>query len=258
MTRQVTFEVRKAITLPSTSWLMLAMVIVGVAFCAMLGFAAVGPTSPIDTANAAEVAGLYNLPITMGSVLPLSLGVILVTAEFQHRTMTITHLAEPRIWRVYLGKLLVSGLGGGVMAVLTMASAVTVVGLILHRGAGTSFLDTVQVQFTVAGSIVAFVLWAIIGAGLGAAIANQTLAIVGVLLFTVFLEPFLRIVAGPNFIFLTQFLPGSASDALAGGSLLNVAIGAQGAAQWQGGVTLAAYALLIAAIGFLRLRALDS
>ena len=155
MTRQVTFEVRKAITLPSTSWLMLAMVIVGVAFCAMLGFAAVGPTSPIDTANAAGVAGLYNLPITMGSVLPLSLGVILVTAEFQHRTMTITHLAEPRIWRVYLGKLLVSGLGGGVMAVLTMASAVTVVGLILHRGAGTSFLDTVQVQFTVAGSIVA-------------------------------------------------------------------------------------------------------
>ena len=48
------------------------------------------------------------------------------------------------------------------------------------------------------------------------------------------------------------------TDEHVGGSLLNVAIGAQGAAQWQGGVTLAAYALLITAIGFLRLRALDS
>lgn len=119
-------------------------------------------------------------------------------------------------------------------------------------------MDTVQVQFTVAGSIVAFVLWAIIGAGLGAAIANQTVAIVGVLLVYCLLGAISwRIVAGPDFIFLMN-LPGSASDALAGGSLLNVAIGAQGAAQWQGGVTLAAYALLIAAIGFLRLRALDS
>lgn len=258
MMQQVTSEVRKAITLPSTSWLVLAMVIVGVALCTMLGFAAVGPASPIDTANATGVAGLYNLPVTMGSVLPLSLGVILVTAEIQHRTMTITQLAEPRLWRVYVGKLLVSGLGGGVMAILTMASAVAVVGLILHQGAGTSFLDAVQVQLALVGSIAAFVLWAIIGAGLGAAIANQTLAIVGVLVFTVFLEPFLRIVAGPNFIFLTQFLPGSASDALAGGSLLNVAIGAQGAVQWQGGVTLAAYALFIAVIGFLRLRVSDS
>lgn len=258
MMGQVTSEVRKAVTLPSTSWLVLAMVVGGAGLCAMLSSAAVGSDSPIDTTNATGVAGLYTLPVSMGSVLPLSLGVILVTAEIQHRTMTITRLAEPQTWRVYVGKLLVSGLGGGVMAVLTMASAVAVVGLILNQGVGTAFLGTARVQLAVVGSIVAFVLWAIIGAGLGAAIGNQTLAIAGVLLFTVFLEPFLRIVAGPKFMFLTQFLPGGASDALAGGSLLNVAIGTQGAAQWQGGVTLAVYALLIAGMGFIRLRVLDS
>lgn len=177
---------------------MLAMVIVGVAFCAMLGFCSGGSHQPHRYGKrrrgswALQSSHHYGISATAVPWRDPGYGRVSTSNHDHHPPSRAAYLARLpwQVARKRIGRRCDGCPHNGVL--------VTVVGLILHRGAGTSFLDTVQVQFTVAGSIVAFVLWAIIGAGLGAAIANQTLAIVGVLLFTVFLEPFLRIVAGPT------------------------------------------------------------
>ena len=73
--------------------------------------------------------------------------------------------------------------------------------------------------------IIAFVLWVLVGIGVGALVRNQVGAIVGVLVFTQFLEPVGRTAAGfvEGLSNVTRFLPGAASDALVGASLFNTA-----------------------------------
>lgn len=254
MKAQLISEFRKAVTLRSTPWLILALVVGGAAMCAVLSTAAVGSMSPIDVDSARGVSILYNLPVAMGAVIPLALGVTIVTAEHHHGTMILTYLGRPRRWRVFVSKLVLSAAGGAVMAVAAMAVAAGVVAVVLHRGTGRTYLDDATVQRTLLGSVVAVVLWAVIGTGLGAAIANQTLAIVGVLGFTVFLEPFLRIIAGTRYASVAQFLPGSASDSLAGGSILGAALDVSASSQGRGGVILAGYAVVFALVGYARTR----
>lgn len=255
MIQQLNSEFRKALTLRSTPWLMLALVVGGAGMCAILSTAAVGAMSPIDIESARGVTLLYNLPVAMGAVVPLALGVTIVTAEHQHRTTILTYLGGPRRWRIYLSKLVVSAAGGATMAVAAMATAAGVVAVVLYRATGRTYLSDGLVQRTLLGSVLAIVLWAVIGTGLGAAIANQTLAIVGVLGFTVFLEPFLRIIAGTRFADVAQLLPGSASDALASGSILSAALDVSASSQGRGGLILAGYALVFSLVGYARTRA---
>ena len=254
MIDQWTSELRKAMTLRSTPWLFFAFVFGGALLCLALGSAAASGASPIDDATAQGVIVLYNLPAAMGLVLPLALGVSLVTSENQHDTMILTYLGQPRRWQVYVGKLMVGAVGGTVMGAAGIAAATGVVSIVLHNAQGHTHLDDPQVLQALGGSVFAMTLWTVIGVGLGAAIANQTLAVAGAFGFTVFIEPFLRIIGGATYAPLTQFLPGSASDSLAGGSILNSALEISAANQAQGASTLLAYALLLVVLGFWRLR----
>ena len=82
--------------------------------------------------------------------------------------------------------------------------------------------------------ILAFVLWVLVGIGVGALVRNQVGAIVGVLVFTQFLEPVGRAAAGfvEGLSDVTRFLPGAASDALVGASVFSTAApGASGASR---------------------------
>ena len=105
--------------------------------------------------------------------------------------------------------------------------------------------------------ILAFILWVLIGIGVGALVRNQVGAIVGVLVFTQFLEPVGR--AAASFVEglsdFTRFLPGAASDALVGESLFAGAGATPASADplewWVGGLVLLGYAVVLVALGHL-------
>ncbi len=96
----------------------------------------------------------------------------------------------------------------------------------------------------------------LIGVGVGVLVRNQVGAVVGVLVFTQFLEPVFRAVASfvEGLDQVTRFLPGAAGDALVGASVFTSLPGS-GAADplewWAGGLVLLAYAAVLLLIGHL-------
>jgi ABC-2 type transport system permease protein len=100
-------------------------------------------------------------------------------------------------------------------------------------------------------------IWGLVGVGVGVMIPSQIGSIVAILAFTQFVEPLLRTAAAfvDGLDEVGRFLPGAAGDALVGASFFTVFAGVGGGAApldwWQGGLVLAAFALLFGVIGSL-------
>lgn len=194
---------------------------------------------------------VYTLAPSLGYIFPLIIGALAVTAEFRHQTITPTFLAEPRRGRVLLAKLLAAipvGLAVGVIG--TLASLLPGAGMLALRGFDT-FLGSADVWRSLVLATVAMAIWTVVGVGFGSVLTKQVASIIVLLAFTQFVEPIARMALSGlgSLSSIGKFLPGAASEALAGGSFY----GAIGAGEtlnwWQGGLVLLAYALVFAAIG---------
>lgn len=199
----------------------------------------------------AIASSVYTLAVALGYIFPAVLGALVVTSEFRHRTITPTLLAEPRRTLVLVSKL---------VAVLPFAVVVSVAGVVgtVLGGAGTlalmgepTFLSDTDMVRTIAMSVVALVLWALVGVGFGAVLTNQVAAIVVLLVFTQFVEPLLRILMAQFDATetLSKFLPGAAGEAIAGSSLYVSSGLADLLTAWQGVLVLLGYALVFLVIG---------
>jgi hypothetical protein len=104
---------------------------------------------------------------------------------------------------------------------------------------------------TVALSVVALTLWALVGVGFGSVLTNQVAAIVVLLAFTQFVEPILRILLAQfdATSAVSKFLPGAAGEAIAGSSFYSSSGLAQLLPAWQGALVLLAYAVVLVLIG---------
>jgi ABC-type transport system involved in multi-copper enzyme maturation permease subunit len=176
-------------------------------------------------------------------VLMLILGIIGMTQEYRHRTVTATFLTTPRRARVVIAKLVAYGLAAVPFALVIVAVNVVVVTVYAGaRGATPSFTgDNIRVMAT-AG--LALVIYTVIGVGVGALVRNQVGAIVGALVYLFVIEGLIA-----SFSVLAQvhkWLPGGALQALTesgqGADVLN---------SWQGGLLLLGYGLLAALLGTL-------
>jgi hypothetical protein len=238
-------------------WWVLALIMFGyVALCAGgiaailggLGGRANGPAIPEGQLPLL----VYSFATSVGYVFPVLLGALAVTSEFRFQSLTPTFLAIPRRGLV---------LGGKVIALVVAGAVFGVVALLASMGLGAGILAAVGVDpllgepevWAFAGrSILAMALWSAIGVGLGTLVPSQVAAIVIVLAFTQFVEPLLRL--GGSFTDwsaqVVQYLPGSASDALVGSSIYTAMSGTTGLDWWQGGLVLAAYAVVTTVIGF--------
>lgn len=199
---------------------------------------------------------LYGSVSTFGYVFPVLLGALAVTGEYRHQMLTPTFLATPKRGIV---------LGAKSLALLVFGAIYGVIGVIASVGAGAGALALFSLDTQLGDSetwaligrgVLALALWAVIGVGLGALIPNQVAAIVVILAFTQFVEPTLRAVTmfADWAASIGRFLPGAASDALVGApSLFNA--GAVGGTVdtlewWQGGLLLAALALILTVAGY--------
>lgn len=202
---------------------------------------------------------IYSLATAVGYVFPLLIGTLLVTGEFRHKTLTPTFLATPRRGIALGGKVVAGVIMGLLYAILALAATVLPgAGIMALFGIGTQ-LDDAATWALLGRMIVAFVLWALIGIGIGTLVRNQVGAVVGVLAFTQFVEPIVRVAAGfvDGLSDATKFLPGAASDALVGASLFTTIGGDMGAAagagleSLTGGLVLLGYAVVLLVFGYL-------
>lgn len=199
----------------------------------------------------AAASSVYTLAVALGYIFPAVLGALVVTTEFRHRTITPTLLAQPQRSVV---------LGSKFVAVLPFAVVVALAGVAgtVLGGAATlallgepTFLTDGAMLRTIALSVLALVLWSLVGVGFGSVLTNQVAAIVVLLVFTQFVEPILRLLLAQFSATETvsKFLPGAAGEAVAGSSLYSSSGVADLLEPWQGALVLLAYAVLLMVIG---------
>ena len=136
----------------------------------------------------------------------LIVGILVVTWEYRHGTITQTFLATPRRERVVAAKTLAAAVTGAVLAAIA-AGLVLVIAYAWIRGEpGVDFGD---VWPQVGRIVAAAAIWGALGVGIGALVRSQVGAIVAVFVWFFILEPLLRVLLERS-----DYLPGAALQAL--------------------------------------------
>ena len=256
---QTRSELTKVTT--TAGWWVLALVLV-----LYVGLAATGLGWVLARSASGDLGGpsvpanllpptLYGLAASFGYIFPLLIGTLIVTAEFRTHTLVPTFLAAPRRGGVLFAKVVAGVVFGALLAVIALVAAVGPGAALLSAHGLDAALTQASTWALVGRSVLALVLWAIIGVGLGALVRNQVAGIVIALAFPLFIEPLVRIAGG----FVTwvadaaHYLPGAASEALvASGATLFGGGSSDGLVWWGGALVLAGYAVVLplAALAF--------
>ena len=135
-------------------------------------------------------AGFFMQAIT------LLLGILIVTSEFRHGTITPSLLVVPNRTTLTLVKLVAALLIGLIIGLLTALVISGVTALVLAiRGLDTGADLSTFIELVVGGALAA-ALYAGLGVGLGALIRNQVGAIIGVLVWLFVLEGLVGLIPG--------------------------------------------------------------
>lgn len=256
MIRLLRSEVIKLRTVWST-WVLLGMaaVLTG-ALAVVIGFV---PRRRADVAvmfPARGTVGWYDVVFSVMTVsidLALVMGVLMITGENRHKTITSTFLAQPRRGRVAASKLL-AALGAG-LAVAVVAGAVSLAfgyGTVAGGVAPAGRMLT-EFRHVWPGVAAASVLFGAYGVGLGALLKNQVVALVVGLGATAIVEPIL-VAAVPS---VGRWLPNEVAQALESVTARPEVRGALGSGLshlvtwWEGALVLLAYGVVLVVSGSL-------
>jgi ABC-2 type transport system permease protein len=127
-------------------------------------------------------------------VFALILGILAVTTEFRHGTITPTLVVAPDRVRVVLAKLVAHVLAGLILGVLAVGLTTAIVLITLSSRDIDTGLTSQEITEVVIGLVLATALWAALGVGLGALVRNQVGAIVGALGWALLVENLLTII----------------------------------------------------------------
>lgn len=285
MTRLFLTEIRKLWTIWSTYVLFGIVVVIDLAFGFAIAFAPGGrhggTAGIVPHGSSQWFTNIFSV-LDNSRLLALVLGVLIITGEYRHKTVTPTFLAEPRRGRVVLAKLEVAFGGGILLGALTMLIGLVLglilVGLKVHSCLTVSGfqLKTLQVQqgmskaacsaqhglYFVASShdmwhdwsrvapgvILGTGLFAIYGLGLGALLKNQVVAIVVGLGFTLVVET----IVGAIWPGIGEYLPGEAATALEDAGRTTIGgVTTRLLPWWGGAVMLVVYGVVLAVVGTL-------
>jgi hypothetical protein len=188
------------------------------------------------------VEGVRNVlsAASSGGLLVFILGIVAMTGEYRHQTVTQTFLVTPSRERVVAAKLFTYALVGLLSAIA--AGALTLaIGLPWLASEGVHPRAVQDVVLVLAGATAATVLFGALGVAVGALLRNQTVAIVLSLGWALVLESlFVGLLPGVG-----RWFPGGAAAALSSarvgaGDLLPM---------WGAALALAAYVAAFAAAG---------
>jgi ABC-2 type transport system permease protein len=227
----------------------LGIVIATLALVALIA----GAQAAADSFDSGSVPGI-DLLDTAGLAQPfaLVLGLLAVTTEFRHGTITPTLLATPDRMRLIVAKLSAHVTAGLVLGVVAYALAAILMSIILPLrdiSTGLSFGDGAE---QVVGGVVCIALLAAIGVGVGAVIRNQVGAVIGGLAWFFMIEPLLTAIPKVG-DWIGDYGIGGAVAAVSASQF----DGGAEISQLAGGLLLLGYAVLFAVGGAVMMRRRD-
>jgi ABC-2 type transport system permease protein len=236
MTRLVNTELLKVRTTRTVWWLLIAtLVLTALNLSLTVGFAGQQGSPPIDSEltqrNVFASAGAAYL-------FPLILGILGMTGEYRHQTVSATFLVEPRRGRVLAAKLIAYALLGLLFGVVSAILALALAFPLLRLRGVETLAAGVDVPAIMFASLAAMTLYAVVGVAIGALLRNQIAAIVGALVWVLVIEA-LVINLLPD---VGKWFPGGAASAML---QANVPTGDLLPA-WGGGLVFLAYGLVLA------------
>lgn len=185
---------------------------------------------------------LFAVPGVAG-IFGLILGIIAVTGEFRHQTVTPTFLATPHRGRVVIAKLFAYAVTGLAFGIATILVAIAIALPWLSGKDISVSLGSNGIPGTLIGVVVGVAVYSVLGVGLGALVRNQIAAVVGALVYLFVIEGFVS--ALPTIRDYYKYFPGGANSALTDQTQPNVTL----LEPYQGGLLLVAYGLVFAILG---------
>ncbi|SOC52819.1 ABC transporter permease [Ornithinimicrobium cerasi] len=270
MTRLVHAELRKYLT-TRLAWSMpLTMFLLGGIFAAVQGLVLVllgeiptgaggeviRPSELFDDLTLARM--VYTGAVQMGYLLALVLGILTMSGEFRHKTITATLLSSPRRGSLIAAKVISLALVVVLNSLAFIAGSLLGGGITLALGDAALFPEPVELTTTLLRMVLVLVLWGLMGFGLGVLIPNQVIALFVGVGVTLLIEPLL----GFGLTFVEQladaarYFPSQAST-----SVLDLFAGVDeqtaqqmGAADpltwWVAALVLLAYAAVMTVLGW--------
>lgn len=250
MTAALRSEFRKLLS--TRLWWILALAMVAYVAFISVALGAAFSAEPSTGSSALDTARqIYALANGYGYPFAVVVGAMLFTAEYRHRTITPTLLAEPRRSVLLGAKLTAAAAIGAGFGVIASATAAVAGGAALQIGGVGGHLGSGSVWAVLVGNVVALALWTMLGAAFGGVVVNQVVAIVAVIVFAQFVEPLLRIGLASWHVTrgVSKFLPGSATDAVSGSSFYSQLVGSGGLLdRWQGVLVMLGYVAVLALV----------
>ena len=204
------------------------------------------PVAGIGLDDPAMLRSVYSQGFQGAYLFAMILGIVGMTGEYRHQTITPTFLVTPRRNHVVVAKIVTYAAMGVLYGLVATVAAVASGGaVILFRGYDLGLTGNAVPQ-TLALCIVAVAVWAVFGLGLGTLIKNQIAAIL-VAVGSVFIVENL-LLFGLNYLELgevAQFLPSTASAAI----VQPIEQGIDLLPWWAGALVLMTYGLAFAGIG---------
>ena len=139
-----------------------------------------------DRLTSAEMRDTLTADFT--SLFILLLGVIGMTGEWRHRTITSTVLAAPDRMRLLAAKLLAYAAAGALLS-LAVTLATAIVGAVLASTQGHESLEVSDMLDVLWRNVVVAALLGAFGVCIGAIVRNQVVAMIGLLFFAFIVEP---------------------------------------------------------------------
>lgn len=226
MTGLIRSELRKAFTtrigwgMPLAQFL-LAALFVGIAGAFMLFVAVPGPAggegAPMGDSLEPTVLArtLYTGGMQVGYLLSLVLGILSMGSEYRHKTLTATFLSAPRRGRVIAAKVVALTIVVVVNGLAHLAGALVTGGALLLAADKAVFPEAGDLLGVLARMLLVFVLWGLMGLGLGVLIPNQVAALFVGVAFAFLIEPLLGVFIGmvDALADVARFFPSQASMA---------------------------------------------
>ena len=209
-----------------------------------------GPPTPDIPHTTQQLRDLLGVGVGI-YVFALLLGVLIITVEFRHKTVTTSFLTTPHRTRFVLGKIVLAALAGVVLAIIVLAGTLLGGGITLAAKGGSFAALAHQVGAVAPGMILVYALMAVLGVGVGSLLTNQVAAIIVCLGWFLILEN----IIGGIWHGTVRWLPSGAASAAS-----NVSTGRANIFLfnwWQGSLLILCYGLFFAALGSILLSRRD-
>jgi ABC-2 type transport system permease protein len=195
-----------------------------------------------------------------GLLFVLLIGIITVTNEFHHQTATTTFLATPHRTAVIVAKTVAAAIFGALLWLVTTAVTIPATLIFLNAEGIKPALGDSAVIRSILLNLLAYVLWALIGVGIGVLIRSQIGATVTAMVVYTVGTLAVSIIVGVlvnvlhwNWVNNVQW----AFPSIASGLMVNGADIPHQPHYWVGGLILLAWAVVTGLIGTLITRTRD-